>query len=176
MKSIYLIGSLRNEQVPIVAAALRSDGFDVFDDWFAAGPEADDWWRTYEKAKEVPYDVALNSYAAKHVFEFDKHHLDRCDIGVLLMPAGKSGHLELGYLCGQGKPCYILFQEEPERWDVMYQFATGGVHFSLSSLRESLKQTVIGGAKIQGTGNRDAYQRNWNLENFEKYYTNLQGM
>jgi hypothetical protein len=25
-------------------------------------------------------------------------------------------------MIGQGKPCFILFDEEPERWDVMYQF------------------------------------------------------
>jgi nucleoside 2-deoxyribosyltransferase len=54
------------------------------------------------------------------------------------MPAGKSGHLELGYVSGKGKPTYVLFDHEPERWDVMYQFATGGVFFSLESLLEGL--------------------------------------
>ncbi len=43
--------------------------------------------------------------------------------GVLVLPAGKSGHLELGYLIGQGKPAYIWMPEEPDRWDVMYRFA-----------------------------------------------------
>jgi nucleoside 2-deoxyribosyltransferase len=40
------------------------------------------------------------------------------------MPAGKSGHLELGYMVGCGKPGYILFDKEPERLDQMVQFAT----------------------------------------------------
>jgi hypothetical protein len=31
----------------------------------------------------------------------------------------------LGYLIGRGTPGYILFDKQPERWDVMVQFATG---------------------------------------------------
>jgi nucleoside 2-deoxyribosyltransferase len=50
--------------------------------------------------------------------------LDRCDAAVLLMPGGKSAHLELGYTIGKGKPGFIVFDEEPERYDVMTQFAT----------------------------------------------------
>ena len=66
----------------------------------------------------------LKGLAADHVFRFDKKHLDECNIAVLCMPAGKSGHLELGYVIGQGKPGYILL-DNPERWDVMYLFAHG---------------------------------------------------
>jgi len=39
---LYLIGSLRNPRVPEVAEILRWNGHLVFDDWYAAGPEADD--------------------------------------------------------------------------------------------------------------------------------------
>lgn len=136
-KQIYLIGSLRNEVVPEVAKRLRAAGFDVFDDWFAPGPEADDFWRKYEKKRGHTYGEALNGWAAKHIYEFDKHHIDQSHIAVLLMPAGKSGHLELGYMLGQGKPGYILFDAEPERWDVMYQFADG-VFFNIDGLINEL--------------------------------------
>ena len=43
---------------------------------------------------------------------------------VLVCPAGKSGHLEFGYAIGRGTPGLILL-DDPERWDVMYQFADG---------------------------------------------------
>lgn len=122
MKVIYLIGSLRNPEVPVLSNKLRAIGFEVFDDWYAPGPQADDYWRDYSKGRGQTYQEALNSYAGKHIFEFDKHHVDRADIGVLLMPAGKSGHLELGYMIGQGKPCFYLMEEGIERWDVMLQF------------------------------------------------------
>ncbi len=125
MKSIYLIGSLRNPHVTVLAKSLRSDGYEVFDDWMAAGPEADDYWQKYETERGHTYAQALQGYAARHVFEFDKYHLDRCDIGLLLLPAGKSGHLELGYLIGTGKPGFIMLTEKVERFDVMYQFASG---------------------------------------------------
>ncbi len=129
MKSIYLIGSLRNPRVTEVAKFLREQGFDVFDDWMAAGPEADDYWQKYETERGHTYAEALQGYAAKHVYEFDLLHLNRCDIGVLLLPAGKSGHLELGYMIGKGKPGFICLDigavEAPTRYDVMYQFATG---------------------------------------------------
>lgn len=123
IKSLYLIGSLRNEEVPKIAATLRDTGLDVFDDWFAAGPEADDYWKKYEEARGRSYVEALRGYAARHVFEFDRHHLDRCDSALLVLPAGKSGHLELGYVAGSGKPIFILL-DRPDRWDVMYLFAT----------------------------------------------------
>jgi hypothetical protein len=138
MKSIYLIGSLRNPKVTEVAQQLRQAGYDVFDDWMAAGPEADDYWLKYEKERGVGMADALKSWAAKHVFEFDKYHLDRCDGAVLLLPAGKSGHLEIGYMAGKGKPTFALFDTEPDRWDVMYQFLSS-VHFSVDDLIEGMK-------------------------------------
>lgn len=139
IKTIYLISSLRNPETPAFANELEELGFEVFSDWFAPGPEADDFWRKYEKAHKRTYAEALKGYAAKHIFEFDKFHLDRCDAVVLLMPAGKSGHLELGYALGKGKPGYMLFLEEPERWDVMLQFCTD-VFFDKKSLFSALQK------------------------------------
>lgn len=136
---LYLIGSLRNPEVPLLAERLRGSGHEVFDDWFAAGPEADDMWQRYEQARGRSYSQALAGYAAGHVFEFDKHHLDLADGGILLLPAGKSGHLELGYMIGQGKPCFILCPVEPERFDVMYKFATG-VFSDEKNLMEALDE------------------------------------
>ena len=139
MKQIYLIGSLKNKNIPIIGNKLRALGYEVFDDWFSPGPEADDFWRKFEKTRGSTYKQALSNPAGKHIFEFDKEHIDESDIGILIMPAGKSGHLELGYMIGQGKKCYILFEEEPERWDIMYQFAND-VCFSYEELEKELKK------------------------------------
>lgn len=124
MKSIYLIGSLRNEKIPQVGNLLRANGWDAFDDWYGAGHEADDKWRDYEQSRGRIHKESLYGYAARHTFAFDKFHLDRCDLAVLVMPAGKSGHLELGYFVGTGKPGFIYFDQTPERYDVMHNFAT----------------------------------------------------
>lgn len=123
MNTLYIIGSLRNPQIPVLANEIRELGIDEFSDWYAAGPEADDYWRAYEQGRGKTYAEALSGYAARHVFEFDKYHLDRCDAALLVYPAGKSAHLELGYMAGKGKPTFVLL-DDPERWDVMLQFAT----------------------------------------------------
>lgn len=137
-RSIYVTGSLRNPEVPKIADALRDLGWDAFDDWFAAGPEADDYWQKYENARGHNYKEALAGYAAQNVFKFDKTNIDRCEAGLLVLPAGKSAHIELGIMIGQGKPGYILLAGEPERFDVMYNYATE-VFTSVAEMLERLK-------------------------------------
>lgn len=139
IESIYVIGSLRNPAIPKFANYLRKFGFDVFDDWFAAGPRADWHWRNYEKGRGRNYAEALKGYAATHVFGFDLSHLQRCDAAVMLMPAGKSGHLELAFMRGCQKPAYILFDREPARFDVMTKFSSG-VFFNKKDLIKELKK------------------------------------
>ena len=134
---IYLIGSLRNPKIVESANVLREAGHEVFEDWHAGGPEADDEWMRYERERGRTYQQALAGYHAQHVFDFDKYHLDRADAGVLILPAGKSAHLELGYLIGRGKPGFVYMPEEPDRYDVMYLFCTK-ICFSLQELIDSL--------------------------------------
>lgn len=129
---------MRNPRVPEVAKALRGAGIDAFDDWYSPGELADDRWQAYEKARGRTYREALAGYHAQHVFALDKMHLDRCAACVLVAPAGKSGHLELGYMIGRGKPGYILLDGEPDRFDIMTLFATG-IFESVDDLLEALK-------------------------------------
>lgn len=145
---IYLIGSLRLPTVREFAEELREEGYEVFDDWHAGGPEADDIWQQYEQHRGRSYLEALSGYHAKHVFEFDFKHLLRAEIGILMLPAGKSAHLELGYMLGKQKRGYILLDKEPERWDVMYQFATA-IFANKESLFAELKQP---GVRLFGSG------------------------
>ena len=131
---VYLIGSLRNPNIIGVQKALQLSfpNVEIFADWMAAGPEADDCWKTYEQGRGKSFKEALDGHAATHVFNFDKTHLVSSTAVVLVAPAGKSAHLELGWCLGQGKPGFILL-DNPDRWDVMYKFATG-VHEALDTL------------------------------------------
>lgn len=163
---IYLIGSLRNPKVPQLANALRAEGYEVFDDWFAAGPEADDKWRDYERGRGHSYAEALAGYAGTHTFEFDAKHIERAEAGILYMPAGRSAHIELGIMIGKGKPGFILFDEEPERYDVMYKYVSG-LYFNLEDLLKGLNQHVITKSEFEmgrsvratSTGSFDVEQR-----------------
>lgn len=135
---IYLIGSLRNPQIPIIAKRLREEGFDVFDDWHAPGPDTDTYWMEYERARGRSYREALYAPHATDVFKFDKDYLDRATTGVLVMPAGRSGHREIGYLAGRGCQTFTLFEGEPERWDIMTHFDTD-IAFSVPELIERIR-------------------------------------
>lgn len=122
---LYIIGSLRNERIPKLAKKIRADNphMEVFDDWYSAGPHADDCWKDHQKQKGLSYQEALEGHAARNVFAFDKKHLDRSSHALLVLPAGKSGHMEIMYACyGVGAKTAILLDPEDVRWDVMYQF------------------------------------------------------
>lgn len=137
MTSVYLIGSLRHTRVRDVGHELREAGHEVFDDWHACGPDADVLWRDYEIERGRLFRQALTAPFATHAFQFDLTHIQAAEVGVLVLPAGKSGHLELGYMLGRGQRGYILMDGEPERWDLMYLFAHG-VCFNTTELMEKL--------------------------------------
>lgn len=137
---IYLIGSLRNPRIPIIGNRLRKEGFQVWDDWFAGGRNADDEWKVYEEGLGHTYLEALDGDAALHIYDFDRSHLNACDIGLLVCPAGKSAHLELGYMLGSHKRGYILLDTSAIRWDVMYKFANG-VYQDVNDLIQALRNT-----------------------------------
>ena len=140
MTSVYLIGSLRNPKIPQVANILREAGHDVFDDWFSPGPNCDDEWKTYEQLRGRSYLEALKGYHAEHQFDFDLHHIRRVEAGVLVAPAGRSAHMELGYMIGRGQKGYILLEGEldPSRWDLMYKFAHG-IFLNVEDLLEVIR-------------------------------------
>ena len=138
---IYIIGSLRNKNVPIIANKIRkiNKEWEIFDSWIAPGPHADDYLRDYAKGKGLNSKETLKDWAATHIFAFDKKHIERSTDLVMVMPAGKSGHLELGWALGKGKRGYVLFDKEPKRVDIMYQFATD-IFFNFEELAEELKK------------------------------------
>jgi hypothetical protein len=135
---IYIIGALKNAEITSIAAELRPK-YDVFDQWITPGPDADQYLFEYSKKRGWNYKEALTCDAARNNFDFDKRHIDSADIVVMVMPAGKSAHLELGYSIGMGKEAHILFDKEPERFDLMYNFVpVDNIHFSVESLKNRL--------------------------------------
>jgi nucleoside 2-deoxyribosyltransferase len=61
---------------------------------------------------------------SKKAFAEDKKWIDWSDCVLLVLPAGKSAHLEAGYAVGKGKHLIIYQQIFPKgEFDVMYGFA-----------------------------------------------------
>ena len=136
--NIYVIGALKNPRIPEIGNTLRQDGYDVMDEWFTPGEHADTNWQKYEGQRGRSYIEALRGRAATNIFLFDRSYLDHCDVALLVLPAGKSGMLELGYARGRGKKTIIFLDgQDPDRYDIMPNFA----HF-LCKTEEELRETL----------------------------------
>jgi nucleoside 2-deoxyribosyltransferase len=66
----------------------------------------------------------LGDERSRKAFEEDKKWIDWSDVVILILPAGKSSHLEAGYAKGRGKKLIIWQAYFPKgEFDVMYGFA-----------------------------------------------------
>ncbi|ACL59100.1 hypothetical protein [Methylobacterium nodulans] len=120
-RRIYVASSWRNPKQPAVVAALRAAGHEVYDfrNPFNGVPgfawsEIDPNWEAWSAAE---YRRLLTTHPiAARGFVSDLRGMQWADTCVLVLPCGRSAHLEAGWFCGQGKRCLILTQdgEEPE--------------------------------------------------------------
>lgn len=110
---VYVASSWRNDVQPDVVEALRADGHEVYD--FRHPPGGDhlgfswaevggDWqsWTIGEYLDALQHPVAVAG------FDSDFGAMQAADVGVLVLPAGRSAHLEAGYFVGAGKPLFVL--------------------------------------------------------------------
>jgi len=65
----------------------------------------------------------LSFSRVQEAFKEDKKWLDWCDTCTLVLPSGKSAHLEAGYAKGSGKELIIFGLFLKGERDVMYGFA-----------------------------------------------------
>lgn len=123
---LYVASSWRNQTQPSVVLRLRSEGHEVYDfrnpapgqhgfSWSEIDPQ----WKGWNPAL---FREALLTSRAEEGFKNDWDAMVWADAGVLLLPSGRSAHIEAGYFVGAGKPLYILLSDgEPE---LMYKMAT----------------------------------------------------
>ncbi len=117
---VYLASSWRNPLQPAVSSVLTAAGIDHYDfrnpapgvsgfSWSEIDPDWQDW--TAEQ-----YVAALEHPLAQDGYGRDFDAMQRADAFVLVLPCGRSAHLELGWAVGAGKRTAILTQdgEEPE--------------------------------------------------------------
>ena len=123
--NINIATSWKNEsEVKKLAALLRSSGFDVDD--FTDDSRGRFVFHYSELGPIDQHDaISFLKYAkAQRAFQEDKKMIDWADAVILLLPAGKSSHLEAGYAKGSGKKLIIYQTEFPKgEFDVMYGFA-----------------------------------------------------
>src|SRR5574341_1164610 len=124
---IYVASSWRNKRQPSVVEALRAAGHDVYD---FRNPKPDNsgfGWRqcaTEEQLKDPKRfrDEVLTHPIAREGFSLDMNALRNADVTVLVLPCGRSAHLEFGWAAGHGQMTFVLFDDvidEPELMDLM---------------------------------------------------------
>ncbi len=129
-RRIYVASSWRNTIQPSVVGTLREDGHEVYDfrnpapgNKGFAWSEIDREWLGWKP--EVFAELLHTHPVAAAGFALDKEALDWCDTCILVLPSGRSAHLEAGYTAGQGKDTYILLHEDKFEPELMYLLGDG---------------------------------------------------
>lgn len=115
---VYVASSWRNPLQIGVVATLRATGLSVYDYRNPAPGKNGFAWRSihtnWENWTPAEWREALAHPTAKDGFADDKGAMDRADCCVLVLPCGRSAHLEAGYMAGAGKPVFTLALEKVE--------------------------------------------------------------
>lgn len=126
-RKIYLASSWRNQQQPLAVQMLRDAGHEVYDfrnpapgNTGFAWADIDPDWLNWTPERFIS---ALSDPIAKNGFSLDRGGLHWCDVCVLLLPCGKSAHLEAGWAMGMGRPTVIVLSPERFEPELMYLFA-----------------------------------------------------
>ena len=155
-RRIYIASSWKNSgAVRDLAIYFREQGHQVFDftdidnrpeglDKFVF--HASQWLG--KALSEIDWLEFLASPATTRAFRSDKAGLDWADTVVLVVPSGRSSHLEAGYGVGQGKDLFIWGDLPLGEFDAMYGFAKGC--FRASDLSKLIKVLNDKGEKVGG--------------------------
>ncbi len=133
-KYVYVASSWRNQAYPSIIAGLQVAGIDHYDFRHPEPGNVGFSWHQVlrrisgeEASSYLRDDTPVNDYLemiehpiAAEGFKLDIEAMRRADTFVLVLPCGKSAHLELGWAVGQGKRTAILL-EDPMQPELMYK-------------------------------------------------------
>lgn len=122
---VYVASSWRNDLQPWLVQKLRDNGFEVYD--FRNPVEGNDGFRwseiglASEDCTNTEFIEALSTPTADAGFKLDFDAMKWADIVVLVLPCGRSAHLELGWAAGAGKITAVLLAEHETVPELMYK-------------------------------------------------------
>lgn len=141
---IYTASSWRNKYYESVVEWLKYDGHEVYDfrtaistpdkslafNWEQIDAKWEDW-TPEEFTRSIKNPLALNA------FKSDYQGMIESDACVLILPCGRSSHIEAGYMKGLGKKLYI-YMPVKERPELTYSIADG-IYTNIAMLSQRLK-------------------------------------
>ena len=121
-RNIYLASSWRNKDHAAVLAALRDDGHEVFD---FKSKEPLEWGNKTPPTDHTSMVNLLLDPEVQDYFLSDLRAMRAADTGVLLLPAGRDAHQEIGWLAGAGRQTFVLTMSEKYEHGFMYLLHNG---------------------------------------------------
>lgn len=145
MRHIYVASSWRNPIQQHIVGLLRAEGHSVYDfrnpapgqhgfHWSEVNPAYGEW-----NPKTFIRDLYSGHPSIERGFSLDRNALDLCDTCVLVLPCGRSAHLEAGYAIGQGKPTITYLHPDKFEPELMYLLGRRCVENDAALLRELRK-------------------------------------
>lgn len=125
--NIYVASSWRNVYQQCVVEDLREHGHETYDfknpqsgntgfHWSEIDP-AWKYWTPERFVEGLQHPIAQKGFQS----DFDAMHW--ADVCVLVLPCGRSAHLEAGWMRGNGKPTFVLHPPECLEPELMYLIA-----------------------------------------------------
>lgn len=143
--NLYVASSWKNTLYNGLLGTLRADGFDVWDwrnpptggggfQWREVCPHYD------PEAGHVltpELNEMLQHPRAQAAFRSDMMGMVKCDACILLLPSGRSAHMEAGYICGRGKPVHVFRPpaDGPDLMHLMFDSITGNYPDLVAALK-----------------------------------------
>lgn len=121
---VYVATSWRNKHLDDTLAALRAEGLEPFD--FRTNGFK---WSKVVEPESLPlktagaYNTVTRSPACIDAFNIDRGELESSDGLLLLLPSGRSAHVEFGWACGRGIPAVIVSPEPIADLELMHMFS-----------------------------------------------------
>lgn len=133
MSKIYLASSWNNNKQPLAVKKLRDIGHSVYDFRNPNGRKDRSVWEdigyTNIQVKRMNKNVFKEALRKKQTKDrFQDHHkaMLEADICILLLPCGKSAHIEAGYMAGNGKRVFVMdLQNTMTQAELMYMTFDG---------------------------------------------------
>ena len=152
MMNIYVASSWRNDFQPATVRALAEAGHRVYDFRHPGVDDSDFHWSGISKGWRgwslVDFVKALRHDLAVDGFDKDMTGMLIADACVMVLPCGRSAHLEAGWFVGKGRKLYIYVpQDLSDRGDLweaelMYKMADG-IFNNIDDIIEKLGETTI---------------------------------
>lgn len=169
MARIYISSSWKNEHQPALVAKLREQGHKVYDFRHPEGRNDRNVWEgvtadlhlntAYQQGILTPddYDRLLTDKCVLDRFNDHFNAMSDADTCVLLLPCGRSSHVEAGYMAGAGKRVYVYDTSTHVTPELMYLTFDGYFHYE-EDLLKALNDPIIGVCRVCGcTQNNPCY-------------------